>query len=81
MIRRRDLLVRSARRGDALVASAAQRWMIHFPPAGTTSVPLRFLLSEGRGRQVRCTTFDCPFWLGKHKKRAAAIYASPQLQI
>jgi hypothetical protein len=36
----RDLLVRSARR-DAIVASAAQRLIIHPTSAGTTGVPLR----------------------------------------
>jgi hypothetical protein len=37
----RDLLVRSAFRRDALVASATQRLIIHPASAGTTSVPLR----------------------------------------
>jgi hypothetical protein len=39
---RRNLLVRSAFRRDAPVASAAPRWIIHSASSGVTGMPLRY---------------------------------------
>jgi len=59
---RRDLFVRSAPRRDALVASAAQRLIIHANSAGVTGTPLRtgtinvpLRCQAGPACRVRCT--------------------------
>jgi len=54
-------------RRDALVASAAQRWIIHPSSAGMTGMPLQFCLSEESACRVRRPTFDHPFRFGGHR--------------
>jgi len=76
---RRDPLVRSAFRRDALVASAALCSIIYPASLGTTSVPLQ--PSEGPACQVRRITFDNPFRFSGHDRHAPPTPVGPACQV
>jgi|GEM_PF-3159941 len=46
--------------GTCLSGPMRANWIIHCASASVTGTPLRFCLSEGRARRVRCPTLDYP---------------------
>jgi len=57
-------------RRDALVASITQPSIVYPVSTGTTSVPLQFLVLEGRASRLRRATFDYPSRFDGHNRRA-----------